>query len=88
MKKSRSLGEYVDDNLIKNAKREKEKYQKYLDNNKKEKQENKGKDFPNKKRKRMDIPSYITFLLSRREYSEKEIRKKWMKKIVVGNVVD
>lgn len=74
MKQTKKLSDFVTDEVIEKANKEKEKYKKHLDKISNDKQEDKK---PKEKfRKKMDIKNYIIFLLGRREYSQKEIRAK------------
>lgn len=75
MKKVRTLDEYVNEHTIKNAEREKQKYAKHFDKVNKKKNTQPEEQKP-KVRRRMDIQSYIIFLLGLREYSQAEIRTK------------
>lgn len=74
MKQIKKLSDFVNNDVIEKAHKEKEKYQKHFDKINNEKKEDKK---PKEKfRKKMDIKNYIIFLLGRREYSQKEIRAK------------
>lgn len=74
MKQIKKLSDFVNNDVIEKAHKEKEKYKKHLDKINNEKKEDKK---PKEKfRKKMDIKNYIIFLLGRREYSQKEIRAK------------
>lgn len=75
MKKIRTLDEYVNEHTIKNAEREKQKYAKHVDKVNQKKDSRTDEKKPKVKR-RMDIQSYIIFLLGLREYSQAEIRTK------------
>lgn len=74
MKEIRKLSDFVNDEVIERANKEKKKHTEYL---KKINNDNKEDKKPKEKfKKKMDIKNYIIFLLGRREYSEKEIRAK------------
>ncbi len=74
MKEIKKLSDFVDNEVIERANKQKEKHKKYLDSINNDKKEDKK---PKEKfRKKMEINNYIIFLLGRREYSEKEIRAK------------
>lgn len=74
MKQIKKLSDFVNNDVIEKAHKEKEKYKKHFDKISNESKEDKK---PKEKfRKKMDIKNYIIFLLGRREYSQKEIRAK------------